>query len=68
MVADLLLVLGLGVFDDLWNKRKEDVFKELEREDHLGPVMALLHRVKDIAWGTEEERGQLSRVETRQEG
>ena len=51
MVADLLLILGLGVLDDLGDEREEDVFEELEREDHLGPVVAELHGVEHVACG-----------------
>ena len=49
MVANLLLILRLGMHDDGRDKRKEHIFEELKREDHLGPVMALLQNVEDIA-------------------
>lgn len=50
MVADLLLILGLGVHDDLGKHLGKDVFEEFGSEDHLGPVVARLEDVKDVAW------------------
>ena len=49
MVADLLLVLGLGVDDDFGKKLGEDVFEELGSENHLGPIVTGLENVKNIA-------------------
>ena len=50
MVADLLLILRLGVQDDLGQHLGQDVFEELRSKDHLRPVVASLKDVKNIAW------------------
>ena len=48
MVTNLLFVLRLSVLDDLGYQRKEDVFEELQGEDHLGPIVTLLHNVQHV--------------------
>ena len=49
MVADLFLVLALGVNDDFGNEASEDVFEEFWGEDHLREVMTLLENLEDVA-------------------
>lgn len=49
MVADLLLILELGVGDDDGDEDGKDVFEQVHGEVELCPVMSLLHDVKDVA-------------------
>jgi hypothetical protein len=50
MVANLLLILGSRVNDNLRNQIKEDVFEEFRREVEVGPIVAEFQDIKDIAW------------------
>ena len=49
MVANLLLILALGVPEDIGNELGEDMLEELRGEDHLCPVVTLLHNLQHIA-------------------
>ena len=51
MVADLLLVLALGVHDDLGKHLGEEILEELGSHDHLCPVVAGLQDVEYITCG-----------------
>lgn len=48
MVANLFFVLGLSMSDDVGNQIEEDIFEKFRSEDQLGPIMTLLHNIKDI--------------------
>ena len=43
VVANLLLILALGVPEDIGNELGEDMLEELRGEDHLCPVVTSLH-------------------------
>ncbi len=49
VAADLLLILALGVHDDLGQHLCEDVVEELGGEDHLCPIVTGFENVEDIA-------------------
>jgi len=49
MAANLLLVLALGMNNDFWNEVAENIFEKLRRKNHLGPIVTLLHNIKDVA-------------------
>lgn len=49
VTTDLLLVLVLGVNDDLWDEVEEDVFEEGGGKVEFSPVVALFHDVEDVA-------------------
>ncbi len=46
---DLILVLVLGVEDDVRRKSKEDVAEEIPGEAEVGPVVSILHNIKAVA-------------------
>ena len=50
MVANLLLILGSRVDDNLRNQIKENVFEEFRREVEVSPIVAELQNIEDIAW------------------
>lgn len=50
MVANLLLILGSRVDDNLRNQIKEDVFEEFRCEVEVSPIVAEFHNIEDIAW------------------
>jgi hypothetical protein len=48
VVANLLLVLSLGMLNYFRNEVEQNVFEELKRENHLRPIVTLLHDVQHI--------------------
>lgn len=50
VVANLLLILGSRVDDNLRNQVKEDVFEEFRREVEVSPIVAEFHNFEDVAW------------------
>jgi hypothetical protein len=49
VASDLLLVLGLGVHDDLRREAEEDIVEEVGREVERDKVVSVLEDLKDIA-------------------
>ena len=47
--SDLLLVLGLGVHDDLGRKGEEDVLEEVDGEVEGRKVVSVLEHLENIA-------------------
>lgn len=50
MVANLLLILGSRVDDNLRNQVKEDVFEKFRREVEVSPIVAEFQDIENIAW------------------
>lgn len=48
MPANLLLILALGVDDDLRKEAREDVFEELGCEIEGSPVVSLFHDFQHV--------------------
>jgi hypothetical protein len=48
VVSNLLLILSLGVGDDLRYEDGKNVFEQLCSEVKLGPIVSLLHDVQDV--------------------
>ena len=54
VVANLLLILALGVPEDIGNELGEDVLEELRGKDHLCPVVTGLENVEHVTCGGED--------------
>ena len=54
VVANLLLILALGVPEDIGNELGEDVLEKLRGEDHLCPVVTGLENVEHVTCGGED--------------
>ena len=50
VVADLLLVLVLRVEDDIGYELEQHMTEELERKSHFREIVAVLHRLEDVAY------------------
>ena len=50
MLANLLFILGRRMDDNLRNQVKENVFEKFRCEVEVGPIVAVLHNIKDITW------------------
>ncbi len=62
MVPDLLLVLRLGVLDNLGDEVHKHIFEQFPSEHHLCPIMPLLQNIQHITYVLHVSTQPLGRV------